>query len=60
MPATQEPVFLKPRIEEFLSALAARNDSQHTLRAYRSDLETFISLCGGPETQITEDRKSVV
>lgn len=60
MPATQEPVFLKPRIEEFLSALAARNDSQHTLRAYRSDLETFIALCGGSEAQITEVNRKLI
>lgn len=49
MPAIPEPVFLKPRVEEFLTYCEARNLSPNSVRAYRSDLSEFIALSGGAE-----------
>jgi len=49
MPAIPEPVFLKPRVDEFLAYCGARNLSPNSVRAYRTDLSDFIALSGGNE-----------
>jgi site-specific recombinase XerD len=60
MPVTPEPVFLKPRTEEFLTYCGARNLSPHTIRAYRGDLTNFVALSGGGEMTVLEiDRKLI-
>jgi site-specific recombinase XerD len=45
-------------VQEFLAFCAARNDSEHTLRGYNSDLLSFVQ-CIGHETPVTETRKRI-
>lgn len=52
MPVTPEPVFLKPRVDEFLVYCGARNLSPNSIRAYRNDLADFITLSGGSEITV--------
>jgi integrase/recombinase XerC len=60
MPLTQEPVLLKPRVEEFLSYCGARNLSPNTVRAYRADLAEFVSLAGGSEITAAQINRKLV
>jgi integrase/recombinase XerC len=59
MQPTRGHALLKPRIEEFLSFCGARNLSQNTIRAYRSDLTEFVALVG-PEAMVGEINRKVV
>jgi integrase/recombinase XerC len=60
MPPTPEPVLLRPRIEEFLTSLVARNDSPNTVRAYRNDLGVFVDLSGGSETTVAQVNRKLI
>jgi integrase/recombinase XerC len=60
MPVTQEPVSLKPRVEEFLIYCGARNLSPNTVRAYRADLEEFVALSGGSETMTAQVNRKLI
>jgi len=60
MPATQEPVLLKPRVEEFLTYCGARNLSRNSIRAYRSDLGDFVHLSGGSEIPVTHVNRKLI
>lgn len=60
MPVTPEPVWLKPRVEEFLTYCGARNLSPNSIRAYRNDLTDFIALSGGNEITATEINRKLV
>jgi integrase/recombinase XerC len=60
MPVTQEPVLLKPRVEEFLTYCGARNLSPNTVRAYRADLAEFVALSGGSETTSAQINRKLI
>ena len=60
MPATPEPVWLKPQVDGFLMYCEARNLSSNTIRGYRSDLTDFIALSGGGEMKILEVSRKLI
>jgi integrase/recombinase XerC len=60
MPATPEPVLLKPRVEEFLTYCGARNLSPNSIRAYRADLAEFTAFSGGSETTVDQIGRKLI
>jgi len=48
---------MKLQIEQFLRALTAENSSEHTIRAYRSDLAAFMAFVGEGSDPSILDRK---
>jgi integrase/recombinase XerC len=60
MQATPEPVLLRQRVEEFLTHCEARNLSPHSVRAYRSDLGTFIALSGVNEITAADIKRKLI
>jgi integrase/recombinase XerC len=51
---------LQPKIEEFLNHCRARNLSQNTIRAYRSDLFEFVELSGGSEITVDQVNRKLI
>jgi integrase/recombinase XerC len=60
MPVTPEPVWLQPRVEEFLTYCEARNLSPHSIRAYRNDLADFVALSGGAEIRADQINRKLI
>lgn len=59
MPVTQEHVFLRPRVAQFLTFCGARNLSANTVRAYKRDVTDFVEVIGADPAVTDINRKLI-
>jgi integrase/recombinase XerC len=59
MPVIREPALLEPLFQDFLTYCRASNRSPNTIRAYQSDLASFLALAGKEATTAQINRKLI-